>query len=52
MRRDLSSLKLMDWESVAENRAKWQNIVSKRLLKEEQEKLKRKTEIEERTQLF
>ncbi len=33
----------MNWENVAEYRTKWPTIIYKRLLKEQQEKLKRKT---------
>ena len=39
-KRDLTSLKITDWENVASNRAEWRSTVYKRLLVAEEEQIR------------
>ena len=43
-KRDLSSLKIKDWENVAKNRAKWRSTVYKRLIVAENEEIEKQRE--------
>ena len=43
-KRDLTSLKITDWENVASNRAEWRSTVYKRLLAAEEEEIEKHRE--------